>query len=442
MPSSMQCLTASRHGSFAAALAMASLVVVTLAPRSAHAQTVLYKVLVPASAVTRSADEAKKDTSVVCKVTAKDYAATKDTNARDSLLVQIRNDRDQIIAAPRGISFGIAGVTPITVDSGHTAPLKAPMKEKTWSGAQLAVTRAADQVFICTALIKRDSEPDDSTRHPFRAGVGASFTPLSGVSKVDLYYDVTIFLPDAFRTLTGRGARWGIDAGLTNGRFSGTTDTLPERPAVAAVARPGSTPGKTDSVLYIRQGVTRTISRGNDLLTLYLAPTFRLSPGLFWAAHAEATKRDLSTTIQLKATAPDSALFPGTTLPDSVRLRPRVLPVGTTVPPLVDSARTFRNTQYDAFFGTGPLVVVERSKVEFRTKLMFGVGSYGPVTTGSYVASFRVTDFAHSFKLGGEVRGELTNTNPSIIVFLAKDYDIKHLAEFIFGSSSGDSAGK
>lgn len=315
------------------------------------------------------------------------------------------------------------------------------MKGKTWAGAQIAITRTADQVFICAALIKRDSEPDDPTRHPFRAGVGASFTPLGGVSKVDLYYDVTIFLPDAFRTPAGRGARWGIDAGLTNGRFSATTDTTAGTPAVAAVARPGREPGKTDSVLFVRQTLTTTRARSSDLLTLYLAPTFRLSPGLFWAAHAEATKRDLSTTVTLKVTKPDSVLFPGTTLPDSVKPRPRIQPAGTTVPPLADSSRTFRSSQYDAFFGTGPLVVVERSQVEFRTKFMFGVGSYGPVTTGSYVASFRVTDFAHFFKLGGEVRGEFANTNPSIIVFLAKDYDIKHLAGFLFGSS-GDSSAK
>ncbi|WP_148306150.1 hypothetical protein [Gemmatirosa kalamazoonensis] len=392
--------------------------------------------------MTRTLEEAKNDTGVICKVTAKDYPAVKDTSARDTLLVQIRgDDREQLVAAPRGISFGVAGVKPATVDSGHTPAGVAPMKGKTWTGAQLTVTRTADQMFICTASIKRDSEPDDSTRHPFRAGVGASFTPLSGVSKVELYYDVTIFLPDAFRTPAGHRARWGIDAGLTNGRFAGTSDTS-ANPAVAAVAHPGKEPGKTDSVLYIRQSVTTTHARSSDLLSLYLAPTFRLSPGLFWVAHAEATKRDLSTTVTLKTTKPDSTLYPGTTLPDTVRLRPRIQPAGTTVPPLADTTRTFRSTQYDAFFGTGPLVVIKRSQVEFRTKLIFGVGSYGPVTTGSYVGSFRVTDFAHSFKLGGEVRGEFANTNPSIIVFLAKDYDIKHLAEFIFGSSSGDSSSK
>lgn len=428
----------------AVAAALAAAPTTPLAARGQTAQTVLYKVFVPASAVTRALADAKKDTSVVCEVTAKDYATPNDTSARDSLLLQIRDDRKQIIAPLRGISLGVPGAVPVAVDSGHTPKPIAPMKGKTWTGAQLAVTRTADQAFICTAAVERDSEPDDSTRHPFRAGVGVSFTPLNGVSKVDLYYDVTVFLPDAFRTPAGHRARWGIDAGLTNGHFTGTSDTIPGPPAVGAVRLSGKEPGRTDSVALIRQRTTLARARSNDLLTLYLAPTLRLSPGLFWAVHAEAIKRDLSLTVSTKASKPDTTLFPGTTLPDSLtKLRPiPIQPAGTVIPALADTARTFRTSQYDAFFGTGPLVVVSRSQVEFRTKFVFGVGSYGATTTGSYVGSFRVTDFAHSFKLGGEVRGEFANTNPSIIVFLAKDYDIKHLAEFMFGSSSGDSGGK
>lgn len=100
-----------RHPPLRTALVAACLVSTTLAgPYAAHAQTVLYKVSVPASAVTRATVDVKKDSSIVCKVSAKDYPATKDTTARDTLLVQIRNDRGQIIAAPAGISFGVAGV--------------------------------------------------------------------------------------------------------------------------------------------------------------------------------------------------------------------------------------------------------------------------------------------------------------------------------------------
>ena len=79
-----------------------------------------------------------------------------------------------------------------------------------------------------------------------------------------------------------------------------------------------------------------------------------------------------------------------------------------------------------------PIVSYRAGGMEFRAKPMIGV-SVAESYVGSYAVQFRVTDFDTGFKIGGEVRGPLSAKNPVILVYLAKDFGFKRLANFIVG---------
>jgi hypothetical protein len=402
---------------------------------SLRAQSVI-TVRVPQSLVTRSAADAAKESAAqaaaACRVTAKGIRISDSTaqKARDTVHVQVQNDRDEVVGAPANLTFRIGDKGGVLDKSNALATVVAD-SGSSLAGTVVEVWRSEDQIRVCSAKLAgaaKDTVPDDTTRYPFRVGIGASFTPLGGASKTDLYYDVTVFLSDAFGAGAQHSSRWGIDAGLTNGRLGLRNDTTPQVTAVVNVLRP-----TRDSIATITRTFTSTRTTTVDNLGLYLGPTFRLSSGFYWTVRAEADKRDYIDKTHDRVTELDTVVTAGTVPPSNA---PR-----TVRPPTADVAgdtvRTRRYTTYDAFYGTGPLLVRRQSTIEFRANAIFGVGPAAEATKGQYVITFRVTDFATGFKLGGEVRGLLKNSAPGLFIFLAKDFDFKKLASFI---ASGDSS--
>jgi hypothetical protein len=187
-----------------------------------------------------------------------------------------------------------------------------------------------------------------------------------------------------------------------------------------------------DSIATITRTFASTRTLTVDNLGLYLGPTLRLSPGFYWTVRAEADKRDYIAKTHDHVTELDTVVTAGTVPPSNA---PR-----TIRPPTADIAgdtiRARRYTHYDAFFGTGPLLVRRQSTMEFRANAIFGIGPAAEATKGQYVITFRVTDFATGLKLGGEVRGLLKNSEPGLFIFLAKDFDFKKLASFLASGSS------
>jgi hypothetical protein len=253
----------------------------------------------------------------------------------------------------------------------------------------------------------------------YRVGIGASFDFLNGLSATDLYGDVTIRIPEVFRL---GGTPIGFDGGLYNGRAT----TLRETRELNRTFRFRGIPHQ-DSMTVVTQGIARTEDKHTDNLTLFFGPTLRFHRNVSIAGHAEVHRQELVTNVTIRTISLDTVVEqangssnPG---PDAV---PR------------DTSRTFRTAQYGAFFGVGPLVNFNDADYNFWHKPIIGVEVSEGRLYGAYAVQFRLTDYDHGFKLGGEVRGRLTFEQPSIAVFLARDFSLRRLADFLVGGDDDD----
>lgn len=86
----------------------------------------------------------------------------------------------------------------------------------------------------------------------------------------------------------------------------------------------------------------------------------------------------------------------------------------------------------------GPLLNYNDADYNFWHKPILGVEVFDGRMYGAYAVQFRLTDYDHGFKLGGEVRGRLTFEQPSIAVFLARDFSLRRLADFLVGGDDDD----
>jgi len=282
---------------------------------------------------------------------------------------------------------------------------------------------AVDTPTAATLAARRKAAEDkreQEANRRYRVGIGASFDFLNGLSAKDLYGDVSIRIPELFRVpLFGRSV--GIDAGLYNGRATSLRETND-------LTRTFRFPGPaSDSTTVVRQSIQRTSDVHHDNLTLYASPTLRFNPNVALALHAEVHRLDRVETVGIRTL----------TLDTTVEVRgggdgngPPTLPRDTT--------RTTRVSGYGAFFGGGPLINFDDVDYNFWHKPLIGVEVIDGELRGAFAVQFRLTDYDHGFKLGGEVRGPLTFDRPSIAVFLARDFSLGRLADFLVGGNGDD----
>lgn len=385
--------------------------------------------------VVRVAESGAKDKAAYrdagCSAESKRFSLDKAKDAPDTLIFRIEDDRNALVKPGSALSVRLEGKSDplfaIPTDSNRYT--KVAEKRGDYVGKVVTLVRETDKLPVCSVLLKQptDPTPEDTARRAFRVGVGASFDFLSGASKTDLYYDVTAFVPRIWKNADVNSI--GIDMGLYNGRTVSQRDTVPGG-RIFYFSHP-----HPDSSVRIRQhGSTRRES-SEDRLGVYAAPTMRLAPFLYLAFHAELIKRSYVTKTTISVDTVDT----------NVVVRPTgyptelLLPTGSRLP---DSNTVRRSTEFESYFGMGPIVqyLHSGSGIELRLKPMLGAGIVNGRATSQYVVQGRVTDFDNGLKLGAEVRGLLTSfRNPTLIVYLAKDFGLKRLADFVVG---GDDDGK
>ena len=256
----------------------------------------------------------------------------------------------------------------------------------------------------------------------YRVGLGGSFDFLNGLSAADIYGDVTIRIPELVRAGSGRGVGIGFDAGLYNGR---TTSFREVQEETRTFRFPG-TPHR-DSTMVVSQRIERTEDSYHDNLTLFIAPTLQLSRNVALAIHSGVRRSERVRTVLTRTMSQDT-LVEGSA--ETGAGRPAGLPG--------DGSRTTRTQSYRAFFGIGPLINFDNADYNFWHKQIIGFEMVDGRLDGAFGVQFSLTDYDHGFKLGGEVRGKLNFEQPSIAIFLARDFSLGRLADFIVGGDGDD----
>ena len=360
-----------------------------------------------------------------CRAETKRFRVFADTLWADTLRLNVTNDRGAIqnVTAPLRVISSIGEMT-LPKDSGQLVLTAKP--PSAFAGTSLTIVRASDGVLVCSLTVPTETvvaNDELAERNPFRVGIGASFNFLDGVSKTDIYADVSVFLPTVWTMSKGRV---GIDAGLYNARTV-RNDTLLNQPTIFRLPGPDSA-----SVTLITQTRSAAVNRRVDRLGFYAAPTLRLSNGLYLFVQGELAQNTIRSTFSTQAFGPvDTSVV---MLSDSARLRRLVArrAFGGVVP-TADTTKSPAQTILEPYFTFGAIVSIARSGVEFRLKPQLGYGAPFGFYGAYYAVQFRLTDFSNGFKLGGEVRGLTNRTQTSALVYLAKDFSLKKLAGFIVG---------
>jgi hypothetical protein len=395
------------------------LLLVALASSPASAQT-LTKVRLAKSGTTQFVDNA-------CTLQTSTMTVAKGATAVDSLRVEVQDDvnaRTKVTEALTVEVLGAEGAKGILPVGDDTVVVHADSAGR-FVHRTLAIRLQSNGAPLCVAVVPGPAkDKENPERRAFRVGIGASFDFLNGISASDLYSDVTVFIPALW------SGRFGMDAGLYNGRTTVRRDTVSGiRRGYATFVKSGS-----DSILTVNQTTQRRSDVSYDQLGLYMAPTYKLVDHLFLAVHAEVLKRVVVTTTTLKVDSADTARAV------YANVGPKPAPAGTRIPG--DTTITRRTTQFESFYGVGPLVRTEIGGVEFRTKAIVGGGAVEGAFQRAYVVQFRISDFDNGFKLGGDIRGPLRFKqpfmSPTVLVYLAKDFDFKRLANFIVGGDDDD----
>lgn len=305
-----------------------------------------------------------------------------------------------------------------------------------FSGKTLTITQASNGILVCAITIPSVAVDEDTTQRAIRVGIGATFDFLNGISATDLYSDLTVFLPTLWHATNKDGTekRWafGIDAGLYNGRTvpRRSDSTIMEPSELTAISRILPRKQLTDSLVRVLQVVRRSSSESVDRLGVYFAPTFRVANGLHVLIQSELVRRDIVTEVKLHVESQDTVQQgPRTTTP--------LEGTGKLLPP--DTTTKARSSEYKAIHTAGVLMNVRVGNIEFRAKPTFGFTFDNAPDAkrhrrGIYTAQFRVTDFQHGFKIGGDVRGLANGDETVFLVYLAKDFGFKRLGSFILGS--------
>jgi hypothetical protein len=244
--------------------------------------------------------------------------------------------------------------------------------------------------------------------------IGASFDFLDGVHAADLYADTRVFIP---RALT---SRWGIQGGIYQGRLSSDpdNDTITFRFQRRVEPR--------DSANGMESRRTGEIRRLQDErqsnLGLNLGLNWAIGSEIYLVAQLEVRKEDRTITYQ------------DTVLSDSLIRVPVSDPLLPSPNPI---NRRIRITEYIGSFTFGPRYDARFDQFNITLQPLVGV-SHGErldrrhrgeeARMIRYQVSYELEAHQSGIKLGGEVRG-LGWGDPSILIFLAKEFSIEHFAE-------------
>lgn len=369
---------------------------------------------IPHSAVESYAPQA-------CTIKTTKVLGSKESSARDTLHIRIENDQNLAASSKFTLRIRIDSLTDSIVTGASSASVAADSGQHL-TVRTIVITREPGAQLVCAATFPTLAATDDemTVQRAMRVGVGASFNFLSGVSSTDLYSDATVFFPVIWPTKNGT---FGIDAGIVNARTV-REDTLGDGRHYWILGPP-----TTDSLTLIEQRRSRQIRRQLDRLGLYIAPTYRIASHLYLVVQGELFNNTIAeTSISQTVGADTMHLAHGDR---RLNVAPRRVARDSAIT-TIDSTRV-RYSVFEPFVGAGLIVSYRLSDVEFRTKPIIGYGE--PFGRGGpyYAVQFRVTDFENGFKLGGEVRGLLTGTQTSVLVYLAKDFGLKRLASFLVG---------
>lgn len=363
-----------------------------------------------------------------CKAESKKFQTVTDASPADTLKITLVNDRGEGAPAPHALRVITAELDAV-LEKDSTQLVASGWSKGGIAGQTLTVVRKADNIAVCVLTVPADPSTlatDVAAENAIRVGVGATFNFLTGVSATNVYADVTAFLPHIW---TPQSRRFGMDAGLYNARTV-RADTAIESRTNWRVPNEDTT-----LVRVVSQRRQRALRRQIDRLGFYLAPTLRLTNSLYLFAQAEFAENVVSGSVVSSVSgSPDTLLISRT---DTARLRsfnPRNAPRG--IAPTIDTTNLQKATVLEPFYTIGALVSVMKSGVEFRVKPQFGYGQPFGQAGAYYAVQFRLTDFTHGFKLGGEVRGLANQTQTTVLVYLAKDFGLKRLAGFVVGGEA------
>lgn len=94
--------------------------------------------------------------------------------------------------------------------------------------------------------------------------------------------------------------------------------------------------------------------------------------------------------------------------------------------------RSYPGTAWQSQFSVGLVVMHATSGADLYLKPLVGFGLVNGDFSGLFSVRFSVRSIEHGFKLGGDVRGYLSGEGEtSVMVYLAKSFTLKRLAEFL-----------
>ena len=252
---------------------------------------------------------------------------------------------------------------------------------------------------------------------PIRVAIGGSFDFRRNVDVNAVDGAVRVFEPRLW-------GRWGIDVGMLNGRSVSRSDTVP---AVTTYAGLRHLP---DSTTLVRQTARRLTTGFEDRLALDCGVVHEIRESLYWTIQAEVLQRERFTTRADTLMSTDTLW----TRPDTAADVFGDVPAGRVRDALVQTAtKTLATTVYQSQLSVGIVIEGEFSDARLYLKPLVGIGTLDGETKALYGARFSVSDVAHGFELGGDIRGQWDTSSVSIIVYLAKDFSLQRLGEFLGG---------
>jgi hypothetical protein len=267
--------------------------------------------------------------------------------------------------------------------------------------------------------------------------IGASFDLLDGLRPSDLYSDARVFAPGLWTVQRGvfSSLRVGVQAGIFQGRETNkgfvTGDTLPSQFTYDVPVVPADTAG---GLLVRRRRFQRTESHRVSTLGLYAGVNVAVARDLYLIPVLAEVRR-----VNFLDTVRDTVLSDST-----IRLQPNQ-PLRTQTVPITSRVS---GIAYVPSFMTGVRLDMRRETFNVVLQPLFGFRQGFSCTQrapdelvscnhewqfGQWDATFEVEAAKTGIKLGGEVRG-FQSQNPSVLVYLAKEFSVEKFADFLTGT--------
>jgi hypothetical protein len=266
--------------------------------------------------------------------------------------------------------------------------------------------------------------------------IGASFDLLDGLRASDLYSDARVFAPGLWTVQRGplSGWRLGVQAGIYQGRE--TTKGLPTGDTLARRFT-YETPAGVDSaggVLVRRRNYDRMESTRENVLGLYGGVNVAVTRDLYFVLPLLEVRRQSflqtvrdslvsDTVVRLAVSRP----LLDSTVPDSRRTSGINYVPALMIGPRLDMRRETFNLVLQPLAGATQVRSCTRAAADVL------VDCHETWRLLQWDVTFELEAAKSGIKLGGEVRG-FQSQDPSILVFLAKEFSIEKFADFLTGT--------